>query len=363
MKVTQMKTTPLAVPRDNPSLNPTTGVVVSMTYPVLVELKTDEGLEGWGICFTHNPKQVSALKACVDDLEEVVIGQDVARFTEAWQKLWNASGHMGHQGYGIYAVAAIDSAMWMLRAKALNMPLAHCLGGFRDKVPSYASQSLWRNWTIDGLQKDAAAMVKQGFKAMKMRMGDKPYKVEVERYKAVREAVGPDINIMVDLNWSKTTTEAIQLGRLLDGQGVYWWEDPLASDDPEQIAQVAAALDMPVVVGETHSHKYGFRTLFEKKAADIVMIDLERVGGVTEWIRVANMASAFNIPVASHLFPDFSLHLVASIPNGVWMEYMPWFDKLYKEMYKIKDGYMEVPKSPGIGLELDPAAIKKYTMK
>ena len=120
---------------------------------------------------------------------------------------------------------------------------------------------------------------------------------------------------------------------------------------------------MPVAVGETFSTKYGFRHLIEKKAADILIIDLQRVGGITEWMRVATLAQAWNIPVASHIFNDFSMHLVAAIPNGLNVEYMPWLDVIYKTPPKVKDGYIDVPKEPGLGLELNPEAIKKYELK
>lgn len=356
MKVTSMKTTALSVPQ----MYGASGVPDAKITLVVIQLTTEEGLEGFGICFTHNIKMVKSLKACADDLEDVVLGQDIMRFAELWQKLWLATGNMGHQGYPIMAFSAIDQAIWMLRAKALGMPLATLLGGFRDKVPAYAAHYLWRYFTIDQLQRDAAALVKQGFKMMKMRIGNSPLHIDLERCKAVREAVGRDIKIAVDCNWTLTVPEAIKMGRELEKIDYYWLEDPLMSDDPDQIAQVSAALDIPVVVGETWSHKYGFRTLLEKKSADILMIDLQKVGGVTEWIRVANMASAWNIPVANHLFTDFSVHLVAAIPNGLVLEYLPWWDKIYKEPHKVVDGFIEVPKMPGIGLELDPAALKNY---
>ncbi len=359
MKVSSMKTVALSLPWRYPSRD----VREPRINPVIVQLRTAEGLEGFGVCFSNNEGQVKSLKACLDDLEDVVLGQDVFRFAEAWQKLWAATSKMGHQGYPIYALAALDAALWMLRAKALNLPLATLLGGFREKVPVYASHYLWRYCTIDQLQKDAASLVKQGFRMMKMRMGAYPLPVELERYQALREAVGNDVDIMVDLNWRCTVSEALKLGRELDKRQVYWLEDPLASDDPEQIAQVAAALDLPVVVGETYNHKYGFRTLLEKKATDIVMIDLQKVGGVTEWMRVANMAEAWNLPVVSHLFPDFSLHLVAAIPHGLVMEYLPWWDMIYQEPYTVKDGFIEVPKTPGIGLELDLKVLRKYALK
>ena len=194
-------------------------------------------------------------------------------------------------------------------------------------------------------------------------MGDKPFKVELERLKAVREAVGEDIDIMIDVNWAWTVTDTIRIGREIERYHVYWIEDPLASDDPDQLAQVARALDTPIVEGETYCTKYDFRHLIEKGAADILIVDLQRVGGITEWIKVATMAQAWNLPVASHIFHDFSMHLVAAIPNGLIVEYMPWWDVIYQVPPQVKDGYIEIPKIPGLGLELDREALKKYELK
>jgi L-alanine-DL-glutamate epimerase-like enolase superfamily enzyme len=362
MKVSNMKSVALSVPLDRPFIG-SRQQLREKTNPVIVQLTTDNGLEAFGLAFAWNDRQVKSLKSCVEDLEEIIIGQDVFRGAEAWQKLYNATRHMGHHGYGIYALAAIDTALWVLRAKALGMPLAHLLGGFRERVPAYASHKLFRNWNLDELQRDAAVLVEQGFRIMKMNMGDKPLKVELERLKAVREAVGEDIDIMIDVNWAWTVADAIKIGREIERYNVYWVEDPLASDDPEQLARVAEALDMPVATGETACTKYDFRRLIEKGAADILIVDLQRVGGITEWMNVATLAQAWNLPVASHLFHDFSMHLVAAIPNGLIVEYMPWWDVIYQNPPQVKDGYIEIPKVPGLGLELDPEALKKYELK
>jgi L-alanine-DL-glutamate epimerase-like enolase superfamily enzyme len=326
-------------------------------------LIADDGLDAFGLTFAWNDRQVKSLKACIDDLADVIIGQDVFRGAEAWQKLFYSTGHMGHSGYGIYAVAALDSALWVLRAKALGKPLAYLLGGFRNRVPAYASHLLFRNWTIDELQKDAEALVKQGFKFMKMNMGDKPFKVEIERLKAVREVVGDDIGIMVDANWAWSVSEAVKIGRQLEEYDVYWLEDPLASNDPDQLAQVADALDLTIAVGETFCTKYDFRRLIESGAGDIFLVDLQRAGGITEWMKIAAMAEAWNLPVTSHLFHDFSMHLVAAVPNGLLVEYMPWYDKIYIEPPLVKDGFIEIPDTPGLGLELDQKALKKYKLE
>lgn len=363
MKVNRMDTLALLVPQDFPFAGGVTSAGRDTVYLLMTKLTSDDGLEGFGLCFARNESRLQALKACLDSLRELVIGQDIFHGAEAWQKLFTATAHMGHHGYGIYAVSAIDTALWVLKAKALELPLAHLLGGFRDKVPAYASHLLWRSWSIDQLQKDAASLVQQGFRAMKMRMGDRPFKTELERLKAVRQAVGEDIDIMVDINWQWTATQAIKMGREMEKYNAYWLEDPLLSDDPQQLADLTAALDIPVTIGETYCTKYDFRNLIEKRAGDIFMIDLERVGGITEWLKVAAMAQAWNIPVASHLFPDFSVHLVAAIPNGIFVEYMPWWDKIYQEPHRVVDGYIEVPKTPGLGLELNAEAVKRYELK
>ena len=361
MKITDMLSTPLSIPLKWPFKN--NGIAMDRVNPVIVQLFTDEGLEGIGLAFIWNDRRVKSLKACIDDLKETIIGQDVFRWAQTWQKLWNDTRWMGHQGYPIYALSAIDTALWDLRAKAAGLPVARLLGGYRDEVPVYASHLLFLNWSIDELQKDAASLVKQGFRAMKMNMGNKPFPVELERLKAVREVVGDAIDIMVDVNWVWTAPQAIQMGRELEKYHVYWLEDPLTSNDPADWALVSNALDMRVAGGETLSSKHDFRRVFENKALDVLMPDLQRVGGVTEWMKVATMAEAWNLPVASHVFHEFSAHLVAAIPNGLIVEYMPWWDILYKEPLPLENGYIRIPDKPGFGLELNPDIIKKYALK
>ncbi len=366
MKVDNMKTIALSIPFEKPYVG-ARGLLRKTINLVIVELASKEGLEAFGLAYVFmNDRFVRPLKAAVDDLRETIIGQDVFRWAEAWQKLWEDTMHLGHEGYGIYSLSAIDSALWNLRAKALGIPLARLLGGFREEVPVYANHMLFPGMSIDELQKNAAFLVKQGFRAIKMNIGDKPAKMEIERVRAVREAVGEDIDIMIDVCWAWTVSQAIKMGRELECYNIYWLEDPvfnILNDDINGLAQVASALTIPVAAGETLCSKNGFRPLLEKRAVDILIIDLMCVGGVTEWMRVATMAQAWNLPVASHIFHDFSPHLIAAIPNGVFVEYLPWWDVIYQEPHKIMDGHIRIPNKPGLGLELDPRAIKKYEMK
>ena len=174
MKVLKVTTKALSIPLERPLYVGNKSHLFSRFNPVIVRVMTDEGVEGFGIAFAEEDKRVKTLKSAIDEVSEVIIGQDVFRCEEAWSRLFEATGHMGHRGYGIYALSALDSALWVIRAKALGMPLGRLLGGYRDKVPAYASHKLFRNWTLDELQEDAASLVGQGFRCMKMNMGDKP---------------------------------------------------------------------------------------------------------------------------------------------------------------------------------------------
>ena len=371
MKISGIESIPLSIPLTRPlNITPYMGdkyIQRDRINVILVKLFTDEGLESFGLTFAlMNDRQVKSLKASIDDLRDTIMGQDVFRWAQAWQNLWEDTRHMGHQGYGIYAISAIDSALWCLMAKALEMPLARLLGGYREAVPVYASHMLYRDMTLKELEKNASYLAEEGFKIIKMNMGGKPLRVERERLEVIRRTVGEDIDIMIDANWAWTASEAISMGREFESYNIFWLEDPVSSildDNVDDLVKVSNALDVSVAAGETFCTKHGFRPLLEKRAVDILIVDLMRVGGVTEWMKVAAMAEAWNIPVASHLFHEFSAHLIAAIPNGLIVEYMPWWDDIYQEPPQIKDGFLDIPDKAGLGWELDNEAVRKYEMK
>ncbi len=359
MKVTRFETTALRVPVERSFVG---SVRFECFNPVVVELFTDEGLRAHGVAMMFNNYHVGLLKSCIDAVAEAVVGGDLVRWAELWERLRHTSARIGSDGLGVYAMAAVDMALWNLRAQALELPLASLLGGRRDEVPVYASNYLWRDRAIDDLQREAAALVAQGYRAVKMRMGLKSRHEDLRRLAAVREAVGPEVDIMVDVLWVWTVYESIVMGREMERLGVYWLEDPIPTTDVAGLTEIAAALDIPVVSGENVSGKQGFRELFERRATDVAMIDVQAVGGVTEWMKVAAMAEAFNLPVVSHLFDEFSVHLVAAIPNGTWTEHMPWWESIYRDPPQPQNGSMRVPQVPGIGYELDREAMKRLRL-
>jgi L-alanine-DL-glutamate epimerase-like enolase superfamily enzyme len=211
----------------------------------------------------------------------------------------------------------------------------------------------------------AAALVKKGYRQMKTQMaveGLTPNQ-EVERIRLVREAVGPDITLMVDINQRWSVHQAIAIGARVEEFGLAWLEDVTAHNDYQGLAQVAAALDTPVCGGEILYGIEPFRQMLEHRSVDIAMIDLLRVGGIGPWMKVAGMAEAFNIPVVSHLLPEIHVHLVAAAPNATVVEYMPWTWRLFDDPPMPRDGMMTVPTAPGLGFGFAKDLFEKYGVR
>ncbi len=258
------------------------------------------------------------------------------------------------------AQSAVDMALWDLRGKLAGLPVHKLIGARRSSVPAYASAGLWLSSSIDELQREAVGFVEQGFRAVKMRLGKPTPMEDAARVRAVREAVGLGVALMADANQQLTVDQAIRLGRLLDAYVLTWFEEPLPAYDLVGVARVAAALDTPIASGETEYTRYGFRRMLELKSADVLMPDLQRVGGVTEFLRVGHMADAFDVPVSSHLFPEMSIQVLAALGNATWLEHMPWFSPLYAGGLELQNGEFLVPEAPGWGIPLDHTAIAHY---
>ena len=296
----------------------------------------------------------------IHSLAPLVEGIDPAFTTRFWSDAWREINFVGHKGIPVMAISAIDGALWDLRGKAAGLPIHRLIGAARDRVPAYASGGLWLSLAIDELQREAQGFVEQGFRAVKMRLGKPTPAEDAARVRAVREAIGPGVALMADANQQLTVTQAIRLGRMLEEHDLAWFEEPLPAYDLEGVARVAAALDTPIASGETEYTRYGFRQMLELKSADILMPDLQRVGGVTEFLRVSHMADAFDVPVSSHLFPEMSIQLLAALGNATWLEHMPWFAPLYDGGLEVVDGHVAVPQAPGWGLAFDPKSVARF---
>ena len=359
MKITHVTTRVLSTPADNP-------LVVGLPAPtdtrefVLLELGTDQGLVGIGLTF-FGGALTTALRAAVDGLGRLAVGEDPRQTEAIVAKCRRAAGGSGPGGIFSLALAAVDMACWDVAGKAAGRSVCALLGGLRDRAPTYARGALMRPHPLDYLAKAGPRLRNMGFRQMKMQCGSEPtLAASVERVRVMREAIGPDADLMCDINQLWSVHHAIEVGRRIEPYQLYWLEDPTAHDDYPGLARIADALSTPIAAGEYHYGIVPFRHLLEARSIDIVMIDLLRVGGITQWMKVAGMAEAFNLPVVSHLIPEIHVHLIAAIPNGLTVEYMPWTLRLYEETPKLEGGQLVVPDRPGLGLAFDQAAIKQY---
>ena len=362
MKITGFETTILKVPEDEPLAN--MPEAEGRFRPVVIlRLRTDNGLEGIGLTFYGGAMTGSLCKA-VDELAELSVGADPMRVEAVIESLRATGDSAGPGGIFSLALSAIDTALWDIKGKALKQPLWKLLGGHRDRVPTYASGALRRGLTDDQAAQAARTLVEKGFTQMKTQMalpGNPTPADEIRRVRTVREAVGPDVTLMCDINQRWRPEQAIDIGSRVEDVGLFWLEDVTTADDYQGLARVTAALNTPIAGGE---YLYGirpFRQMIEARSVDIVMVDIVRAGGVTPWMKIAAMAEAFNLPIVSHVMPEILVHLVAACPNGLTVEYMPWMLALYEETPAIENGELVLPDKPGLGLKFDEKAITAFT--
>ncbi|MCE2404602.1 MAG: mandelate racemase/muconate lactonizing enzyme family protein [Dehalococcoidia bacterium] len=361
MKIVDARTRAVAVPLERPFLAGGLHMIERIPF-ALLELRTDEGITGLGYAFSLSERPFGSIVAATDALSQEAVGENPLEPERVAAKLGRAFGWAGPVGVVNMAMAAVDFALWDIAGKAYGQPLYRLLGGHRDRVPCYYSGALWRDFGLEELEGAARAVLDLGFRSMKMRMGSEPPRGEEERARVVREAIGPEADLLVDINQGWTPYHAIRMGRMLERYEFGWLEDPVDHRDVAGSARVAAALDMPVCAGEYHYGKEPFLRLLNAQAMDIAMVDLLRVGGVTEWRKAAALAETFTVPVASHLLPEIAVHLVAAVPNGLTVEYMPWSLPLFLETPRVQDGMMVLPHAPGLGLELDEEKVARWSI-
>ncbi|MEE2885154.1 MAG: mandelate racemase/muconate lactonizing enzyme family protein [Chloroflexota bacterium] len=360
MKISSFETKIVSLPLQHGS--PSHGSEEDTFNVVTLRLRTNDGIEGMGYaCFVPSIL-TRALNEVLNALLALTIGADPLMVEKISEGLLEKAGNGAPAGLVTRAVSCIDVALWDIKGKALGQPVYKLLGGYTDTVPAYASGSLWRPYNLDELGVSARDLVADGFVAMKLRVGAEiKLDREIERFNSVRDAVGPDIDIMIDVNQAWDLNTAISFGRRIDSQSAYWLEDPVDHQDVDGLAVLADKLDTPVVAGEYHYGITPFRYMLEKKSVDIVMVDLLRVGGLTQWVKVAHMAEIFNVPVVSHLATEVLVHAVAAVPNGLMVEHMPWTFPLFRDVPTVANGVITLSDLPGLGLEFDESTIAQYS--
>lgn len=351
-----------------------TGVLVPMKLPLgtsaatireapllLIDVETEEGVTGHSYLFCYLPAAARAIAAVLDEVCRIV-GGDRVNPADLWTKLAGRFRLIGVQGIVRMAMAGLDVACWDALALASGQPLARLLGGTPRPIGAYNSNGLGL-MPVERLADEAEALAEGGFRAVKLRLGYPTLEADIAAVRAVRARLPDSVAIPVDYNQALSVDEAIRRGRALDGEGVYWIEEPIRHDDYRGCAQVARELATPVQIGENFSLTHAMEEALAADACDLVMPDLERIGGVSGWQRAASVAAARGILMSSHLFPEASSHLLAVTPTVHWLEYVDWADPVLAEPIRVEHGTVIAPERPGTGVAWNTSAVEHYRMR
>ncbi|MFG6197939.1 mandelate racemase/muconate lactonizing enzyme family protein [Nonomuraea sp. JJY05] len=318
---------------------------------LFAEITTEDGHEGTGFSYSKRaggPAQYAHAKEVGDNL----IGQDPSDIGKVYDTLLWAGASVGRSGVATQALAAVDVALWDLKAKRAGLPLAKLLGSYRDSVRTYNTSGGFLHAPIEEVKARATQSLKDGIGGIKIKVGQPDTKEDLRRLAAVREHLGDDVPLMVDANqqWDRPT--ALRFGRAVEELGLVWIEEPLDAYDAEGHAQLAAALDTPIATGEMLSSVAEHVRLIEARAADIIQPDAPRVGGITPFLRLATLADHAGLQLAPHFAMEIHLHLAAAYPREPWVEHFEWLNPLFNERLETRDGRMIVPDRPGLGFTL-----------
>jgi mandelate racemase len=325
---------------------------------VLVDLDTDAGITGRSYIFGHSLEVSRAIVAMLGAVDRIAKGSPVAPL-DLFALLHERFALIGVQGIIRMALAGFDVAAWDALAIAQGLPLARLLGATPRPVPAYNSCGLGL-MAPEKVADEAEKLLAGGFRGVKLRLGYPTLQQDIAAVRAVKSRIPESVALMTDYNQFLGLSDALERGRALDDEGIYWLEEPIRHDDYAGNATLRRELKVPVQIGENFSLPEGMATALAAEASDYVMPDLERIGGVTGWQRAAALAAARRIPMSSHLFPEVSAHLLAATPTAHWLEYVDWADKLVEEPLKIVDGCAVVSDRPGNGLVWDQKAVEQY---
>lgn len=358
IKITEIKFLRLRYPGKTPRKRNGTiesgGGVPGMTQ---MEIHTNAGIVGRSVPAGGND-------IILGQLLPRIAGMNPFHIEAIWDRMYRFNRKPVAKGPYISAMGSVDIALWDIVGKALNKPVCEVLGIFSERIRVYAAGGYYEDGKgVRELVKEMEAYVSEGFRAVKMKVGGEPMDVDVERVRAVREALGPKIDLMIDANNRWTAFEAIRFGRMVEKYNPYWFEEPVEADDFAGSAQVRRALSIPVASGENEFTRWGARDLIQANAVDILQCDTVLSGGISEGRKIASLASAFHIPVSPHGNPHMAVHLLASLPNALIMETYPAVESKYNlalPLFPVKDGYIHAPAKPGLGIDPDPDVVKKY---
>jgi mandelate racemase len=357
--IRNIRARPVLVPLKRPPMSASGPIPVAAL--VLIDLETEAGVTGRSYVFGFAQWTLKPIVGCVEALGASIKG-DACAPIELDAKLRRQVKLLDTPGLVGLALAGIDMASWDAVAQAQGVPLVKALGGQPRPVRAYNSCGLWIQ-PVEKLADEAEQLAAEGgFSAVKLRIGRDDPAQDLAAVRAVKKRLGDRITLMSDFNQRLSVNEAILRGRMLDDEGLYWIEEPVRHDDYEGCARICAELQTPIQGGENLLSTYEMAQAIALESLDYVMPDVQRIGGVTGWLRAAALAHAHGIEMSSHLFPEFSCHLLAATPTCHWLEYMDWAASVLQQPAEVKDGHVVIPDRPGAGIAWDEAAVERYRM-
>jgi L-alanine-DL-glutamate epimerase-like enolase superfamily enzyme len=348
----------VSVPLPEPIRHPFLGARTKFSS-LLLEVHTSDGLTGFGYASIESVRLVSAIDAIMQELAPLLRGLDATRSELVWERMYNLTVDILHDGAANLAMTAIDTALWDIAGKRAGMPLWKMLGGYRESVDTYASWTLWRHMSNAELERETRALVDQGYRAMKLRLGGGRSLAEDRvRARVVREVAGADAVLLVDALWGMTATDGVAYARMLGELGYAWFEEPVREGDFTGLARVRHAQALPIAAGERISRVSHVAQLLP--CVDHAILDAHHLGGITPWLKAAAIVEAANLPISAHSHPLVHVHLLAAKRMGAWLEYMPWWNALFIDPPTPRNGVIAMSEAPGLGLTLDRRAVEKY---
>lgn len=337
----------------------------------LVRVLSSDGAQGIGFCYAGNIAGDITRVAVEQLLAPMLVGQESTRVEGLWEEMYSQAILQGRTGSVMRAMSILDVALWDLNARSVGLPLHRYLGCWTtEAVPAYASGGYYlEGKSPEQLGEELAGYVSQGFTAVKMKVGRLNPAEEEDRIRAARNAIGPDVLLMLDANnaWADLPTALLFCERY-QKYNPYWIEEPFSPDDIDSHAQLAAKTSITVATGEIEAGRWRFKELLDKRAAAILQADAAVCGGITEWRRIAHTAASYGVTMAPHWFHDLHVHLVAAAPNARYVEFFPDdkvlnFRRLIDGQLVSEKGKLVLPQAPGLGFDFDESATRKYALQ
>ncbi len=342
------------------------GGIASGRLTTLVRITAEGGQTGWGSAYGH--PEINRI--IIDhQLKPLLLGADPRETETLWALMYNTTRWYGRKGAAMTSLGALDIALWDLRGKAAGKPVAELLGNYRSEVPAYASGLLWKD-DPEELAAEAAGYVEQGYRRMKMRLA-RSEEYDRAAVLAVRKAVGPEVDIMVDGSMRYSMEAAEHMARFYEQQRVFWFEEPFAPEDIASFVELRKRVSVRLAAGENEFGVQGFRELLSAGAVDIAQPDVSRAGGVSECYRIGQLAAQHGAGVATHTWSDAvaivgNAHVVSALPNGITVEVdrsgNPMVDELLVEPLQIREGMLQLSRAPGLGIEVNEKLVEQLRL-